>query len=105
MKDVDLHIDDPRRRSMLALGAGGLAALPMAAAQSPAAPAPASRNMLTAASFGARGDGNADDTVALQRALDAAFAPGGPGFLEIPPGIYKVTRTLRIATPRASAAT
>jgi polygalacturonase len=38
--------------------------------------------MLSAASFGTRGDGVADDSTALQ----AAFAPDGPGFLAIPPG-------------------
>ena len=52
--------------------------------------------MLSAAGFGVRGDGIADDTAALQAALDAAFAADGPGFLTIPPGTYKVTRTLRI---------
>ncbi len=57
------------------------------------------RDMLSAAGFGARGDGSSDDTAALQASLDAAFAPGGPGFLLIPPGTYRVTRTLRVAPP------
>ena len=52
--------------------------------------------MLSAANFGAKGDGTSDDTAALQAALDAAFAPNGPGFLEIPPGTYRVRRTLNI---------
>jgi hypothetical protein len=89
---------DSRRRGMLGVGAGlALAGLPMAAvAQQP--PRPPDRSMLSAASFGARGDGTTDDTAALQAALDAALAPGGPGFLVIPPGTYRVTRTLRVAT-------
>ncbi len=69
------------------------------AARGDARPAAAPRRMLSAASYGAKGDGAADDTAALQAALDAAFAPGGPAFLEIPPGTYKVSRTLRISPP------
>ena len=41
----------------------------------------------------------ADDSAALQAALDAALAPSGPGFLMIPPGTYKVTKSLRVVTP------
>lgn len=94
--------DASGRRGWLA-GAGlALSALPMAAlAQQPAQrQAPPPRQMLSAASFGAIGDGTADDTAALQAALDATFAPGGPGFLVIPPGTYRVSRTLRIHTPQ-----
>jgi hypothetical protein len=92
------------RRALLGLGAGAaLAALPAAAvlAQQKAG-APAGRRMLSAADYGARGDGAADDTAALQAALDAAFAPGGPGFVLIPPGTYRVTRTLRISPPEGA---
>src|SRR3990167_1288626 len=80
---------DPRRRRMLGMGAGlTLAGLPMAAiAQS--SPRATDRAMLSAAAFGARGDGTTDDTAALQAALDRTFAPGGPGFLVIPPGTYR----------------
>lgn len=92
---------DPRRRGLLAMGAGSLAALPLAAsAQAPATPPMSPRTILSAAAFGARGDGVADDSVALQRALDAAFASGDPGFLQIPPGTYRVSRTLRVAPPQ-----
>jgi hypothetical protein len=88
-----------KRRLLLALGAGtALAALPLAArGDTRAAPPP--RQMLSAASYGAKGDGIADDTAALQAALDAAFAPGGPAFLLIAPGTYKVSRTLRVSPP------
>lgn len=94
-----MNPDDARRRSMLGLGAGVLAALPIAAMAADPPKTPIARVMLSAARFGARGDGATDDSVALQAALDAAFAPEGPGFLEIPPGTYKVTRTLRVAPP------
>jgi hypothetical protein len=91
---------DDSRRILLGLGAGAaLMALPINASGQQRQRAPTERQMLSAAAFGAVGDGTADDTAALQAALDAAFAPGGPGFLSLPPGNYKVTRTLRIAPP------
>lgn len=68
-----------------------------AAAVAPAAVAPAGPDGFSARQFGAVGDGIADDTDALQAALDAAFAASdsAPGALVIPPGTYKVTRGLR----------
>jgi len=86
------------RRLMLGLGAGaGALALATIPTRDPAGQKrPTERAMLSAAAFGVRGDDTADDTAALQAALDAAFASDGPGFLTIPPGTYKVTRTLRI---------
>jgi hypothetical protein len=89
---------DNARRLMLGLGVGaGALALATLPAREPAAQArPAERRMLSAAAFGCKGDGTSDDTAALQAALDSAFAPTGPGFLEIPPGTYRVSRTLRI---------
>ena len=65
------------------------------AATAQAAPVPPGRQV-SAADFGAKGDGKADDTVALQAGLDAAYAGTG-GVLVIPPGTYRVTRTLRIS--------
>jgi len=64
---------------------------------------PAHAQMLSAREFGAIGDGVADDTAALQKALDATFAGERSTFLTIPPGEYRVTRSLKIA-PRAGAA-
>jgi len=80
------------------LGAG--AALGAAGAVRPAA-APPPLHVLNAAEFGAIGDGRADDTAALQRALDRTFAAGG-AMLTIPPGTYRVTRTLRVVFDRES---
>ncbi|WP_166826390.1 right-handed parallel beta-helix repeat-containing protein [Thalassoroseus pseudoceratinae] len=41
--------------------------------------------------FGAVGDGNADDTEAIQHALQA-----GDGVLEFPPGIYTISRSIEV---------
>jgi hypothetical protein len=95
---------EDRRRALLGLGAGvavGAVHAMARAQQRPQGP-PAARQMLSAAAYGARGDGMTDDTAALQAALDAALAPDGPGFLLIPPGTYKVSNTLRIAPPQGA---
>src|SRR5512139_2771762 len=44
--------------------------------------------------FGAVGDGRADDTAALQRALDAIRTHERSCVLYIPAGTYRITRTL-----------
>jgi hypothetical protein len=51
--------------------------------------------MLSAADFGAVGDGTTDDTAALQAALNTITGASG-SFLVIPPGNYKVTSTLTV---------
>jgi hypothetical protein len=95
---------DNSRRLMLGLGAGALAAGTLGARAAPAQTVrPSRREMLSAAGFGVKGDGTTDDTAALQAALDAAFSATGPGFLEIPPGTYRITRTLNIVPPRGAA--
>ncbi|MBS0546425.1 MAG: right-handed parallel beta-helix repeat-containing protein [Proteobacteria bacterium] len=86
---------DAHRRSLLGLGAGVLATLPIAAAADTRPPT--GRQTVSATAFGAKGDGAADDSAALQAAFDAAFAADGPGFVTLPPGTYKISRTLRIA--------
>src|SRR5436305_859640 len=47
--------------------------------------------------FGAAGDGKADDTAALQKALDALRPSDSPRrVLYIPAGTYRIARTLRV---------
>lgn len=47
--------------------------------------------------YGAAGDGIADDTQALQAALDNLGPPPHPSVLYLPAGVYRITRTLRIS--------
>lgn len=46
--------------------------------------------------FGAVGDGKADDTAAIQAALDKAKAGPRGASVTLPPGEYRVTRSLRV---------
>jgi hypothetical protein len=47
--------------------------------------------------FGARGDGVADDSAAIQKAIDAAAAASGDAIAYLPTGNCVITRTLQIA--------
>jgi hypothetical protein len=49
---------------------------------------------LSAAEFGAKGDGEADDSAALQAAIDKAENRTRQGILFVPSGRYRVTRTI-----------
>ncbi|MPY69671.1 MAG: hypothetical protein GEU92_06265 [Alphaproteobacteria bacterium] len=89
------------KRRELFRGASALAVGAAAGAGFVASPSRASRAAArSAAEFGAVGDGRTDDTDALQAALDAVVAGSNPGILTIPPGIYRVSRTLRIDLDR-----
>ena len=46
--------------------------------------------------FGAAGDGIADDTVAVQSAINRVVGSTTSGVLFIPPGIYRLTKTIEI---------
>src|SRR2546426_5017891 len=48
--------------------------------------------------FGAMGNGTADDTAAIQKAIDAARDAGG-GLVFIPAGTYRVTSTVVLRSP------
>jgi hypothetical protein len=58
-------------------------------------PAPGAQRVLSAVDFGVRGDGRADDSAGLQAAVDTAFSADGT-MLHIPPGTYRLSRTLRL---------
>ncbi|HUZ74217.1 MAG TPA: glycosyl hydrolase family 28-related protein [Stellaceae bacterium] len=87
----------PDRRGVLVAGA----AAALAARPNPVRAAPHPGRTLSAARFGAVGDGIADDTKPLQAALDASLRHGGT-LLVIPPGTYRVTRTLRLMPNRST---
>jgi hypothetical protein len=81
----------PSRRTFLTAAAGGALVSPLpAAAQAEATAA----DFIRPQSFGAVADGSADCTQAIQRAVDACLESGHPLFF--PPGIYRVTRSIRV---------
>jgi hypothetical protein len=87
-----------RRRDLIS-GASALVAGAVTATGTRAALPSVARNRagaVSAAEFGAVGDGVADDTKALQTALDRTLGVGRPVFLVIPPGTYRVTGGLRL---------
>jgi sugar lactone lactonase YvrE len=51
---------------------------------------------LAAEGFGARGDGVADDTDAIQKAIDKAVESASQGIVFIPQGRYRLTKTLNV---------
>lgn len=57
--------------------------------------APAS-NVFSVTTYGTKGDGNADDTAAIQSAIAAASVSGG--IVYFPPGTYKISSALSVAT-------
>lgn len=55
------------------------------------------RAVYNVVSFGAQGDGSADDTTAIQAALTAAAAASG-GVVHVPAGTYLISQTLQVGT-------
>jgi len=51
---------------------------------------------LAAPDFAVRGDGVADDSAAIQAAIDKAASKPGGGLLFVPSGRYRLTRTLYV---------
>ena len=51
---------------------------------------------LSAAEFGAKGDGQTDDTAAIQAAIDKAENHVREGILFVPAGRYRLTRTIYV---------
>ena len=90
------HTPGLNRRRLLSAGwlaaVGAASGAGMAGAVS-AAPLGPSARTIVANRFGTVADGAADDTKALQTALDAAFESGA--VLTVPPGVYKISQTLR----------
>ncbi|MGY1642719.1 glycosyl hydrolase family 28-related protein [Geodermatophilus sp. SYSU D00703] len=90
------------RRSLLLLGATGLAAIPVLGSGPTAGPGPNTAAPLSPAGrdgavldlrdFGARGDGVKDDTAAVQRLLDASARRGAVAL--VPAGTYRCTSSL-----------
>lgn len=70
-----------------------LAAVPAAASQSVYTSAP---DEPMAVRVAGAGDGRADDSAALQRAIDKAADKGGGGIVFLPEGTWRITRTIKL---------
>ena len=88
----------PDRRSLLLMGATGLLATPLLAANVPA------EGWINVRHFGAKGDGSAVDTPAINKAIAFAAARGG-GTVYFPAGTYacySIRLKSRVAPPTKS---
>lgn len=74
------------RRLLIAAGIAAVGCALLAARPQPSRPATGNVR-----DHGAKGDGTADDTAALQDAVDRA-----PGAVQLPPGTYRVTKTILV---------
>ncbi len=91
MSDVDKNFLSRRDLAMGAMMGGASLLFSTAASASPEQPQ--GRTFFDVRKHGAVGDGKADDTAALQRALDAAGEKSGAVF--VPPGVY-LTQELHV---------
>jgi len=74
-----------------------LSALPLfAASYYPSRPDDPKAVYLTREEFGTKADGVADDTLALQTAIDTIEARSGEGIVFVPSGRYRLTKTVYI---------
>jgi sugar lactone lactonase YvrE len=74
-----------------------LSAIPLfAASYYPSRPDDPKAVYLTREEFGTKADGVADDTLALQNAIDAIEARAGEGIVFVPSGRYRLTKTVYI---------
>ncbi|MFZ1013700.1 MAG: glycosyl hydrolase family 28-related protein [Terracidiphilus sp.] len=96
MKSVVLGLPLMNRKLLLALGAFCLAVPSFAASVFTTRLDDPKAVYLDAATFGARGDGTADDSAALQAAIDKAVGPGREGIVFVPSGRYRLTRTVYV---------
>jgi hypothetical protein len=82
---------------------GVLAVIVLCACGSSAGPVADREAELDVRAFGAVGDGKADDTAAIARAVQAAGLPEAPGkaarptTVFFPPGVFRVTKTIELA--------
>ncbi len=89
----DLEDAALRRRSFLTTALAGTAGAAALIAPSAATAQDAGRSE-SVRDYGAVGDGEADDTAAIQRAIDRGATDKHPVFF--PPGTYRVTESLRV---------
>jgi hypothetical protein len=93
-----LRLGDALRLQAAAAPSASLS--PRISAMVPAVPARGQPYLVT--TFGAMGDGNTDDTAAVQAAVDAALATGGPELVVFPPGVFILSDTIN-ATGKSNA--
>jgi hypothetical protein len=74
-----------------------LGLVPLAAGAQPAtAPVKAAAAVFNVKDYGAKGDGSANDTSAINNAITAASAASGGGIVEFPKGTYKSSNTIHL---------
>lgn len=86
------------RRELIEIGAAGIAAVnaeDVAGRRGAPDQAPVSTGWQNVKAFGARGDGVADDSGAIQTAINAAASTGG-GLVFLPPGKYRLLKGLQL---------